>query len=191
MARDRIGQDLDLLDKDRFALAWIVDFPMYEWSEDDKKIDFSHNPFSMPQGGLEALEAAGDDAEKLLALKAYQYDLVCNGYEIASGSIRNHVPATMVKAFGITGLGPEVVEERFGAMYRAFQYGAPPHGGMAAGVDRIVMLLVGAQNLREVTLFPMNQQAQDLLMSAPADVAPSQLRELGLRVTAAPAKNPD
>ncbi|MFY0610619.1 MAG: aspartate--tRNA ligase [Hyphomicrobiaceae bacterium] len=190
LARDRIGQDLKLLDEDRFALCWIVDFPMYEWNEEDKKIDFSHNPFSMPQGGLAALEAATTD-EELLDLKAYQYDLVCNGYEIASGSIRNHVPATMVKAFGITGLGPEVVEERFGAMYRAFQYGAPPHGGMAAGVDRIVMLLVGAQNLREVTLFPMNQQAQDLLMSAPADVAPSQLRELGLRVTAAPAKNSD
>ena len=190
LARDRIGQDLKLLDEDRFALCWIVDFPMYEWDEDEKKIDFSHNPFSMPQGGLAALEAAKTD-EELLDLKAYQYDLVCNGYEIASGSIRNHVPATMVKAFGITGLGPDVVEERFGAMYRAFQYGAPPHGGMAAGVDRIVMLLVGAQNLREVTLFPMNQQAQDLLMSAPADVAPSQLRELGLRVTAAPPKNPD
>ena len=190
LARDRVGQDLDLLDKDRFALCWIVDFPMYEWNEDDKKIDFSHNPFSMPQGGLEALEAAKTD-EELLELKAYQYDLVCNGFEIASGSIRNHVPATMVKAFGITGLGPEVVEERFGAMYRAFQYGAPPHGGMAAGVDRIVMLLVGAQNLREVTLFPMNQQAQDLLMSSPADVAPSQLRELGLRVTATPAKKPE
>ncbi len=190
LARDRVGQDLDLLDKDRFELCWIVDFPMYEWNEDDKKIDFSHNPFSMPQGGLEALEAAKTD-EELLELKAYQYDLVCNGFEIASGSIRNHVPATMVKAFGITGLGPEVVEERFGAMYRAFQYGAPPHGGMAAGVDRIVMLLVGAQNLREVTLFPMNQQAQDLLMSAPADVAPSQLRELGLRVTAPPTKESD
>lgn len=190
LARDRIGQDLDLLDKERFELCWIVDFPMYEWNEDDKKIDFSHNPFSMPQGGLEALEAAKTD-EELLELKAHQYDLVCNGYEIASGSIRNHVPATMVKAFGVTGLGPEVVEERFGAMYRAFQYGAPPHGGMAAGVDRIVMLLVDAQNLREVTLFPMNQQAQDLLMNAPADVAPSQLRELGLRVMAVPAKKAD
>jgi aspartyl-tRNA synthetase len=186
-ARDRIGQELDLIDKERFALCWIVDFPMYEWDEDAKKIDFSHNPFSMPQGGLEALEAAKSD-EDLLALKAYQYDLVCNGYEIASGSIRNHVPATMKKAFGITGLGPEVVEERFGALYKAFQYGAPPHGGMAAGVDRIVMLLVGAQNLREVTLFPMNQQAQDLLMNAPAAVMPEQLRELGLRVAAPPAK---
>jgi aspartyl-tRNA synthetase len=186
-ARDRIGEELGLIDENRFALCWIVDFPMYEYNEDEKKIDFSHNPFSMPQGGLEALEAASTD-EELLNLKAYQYDLVCNGYEIASGSIRNHVPATMVKAFGITGLGPEVVEERFGALFKAFQYGAPPHGGMAAGVDRIVMLLVGAQNLREVTLFPMNQQAQDLLMNAPADVAPSQLRELGLRVSAQAAK---
>ncbi|MBU2532142.1 MAG: aspartate--tRNA ligase, partial [Alphaproteobacteria bacterium] len=182
LARDRIGHELDLVDKQRFALAWIVDFPMYEWDEDEKKIDFSHNPFSMPQGGLEALEAAATD-EDLLAIKAHQYDLVCNGFEIASGSIRNHVPATMIKAFGVTGLGPEVVEERFGALYKAFQYGAPPHGGMAAGIDRIVMLLVGAQNLREVTLFPMNQQAHDLLMNAPAEVAPSQLRELGLRVS--------
>jgi aspartyl-tRNA synthetase len=186
-ARDRVGKELDLIDKDRFALCWIVDFPMYEWDEEAKKIDFSHNPFSMPQGGLEALEAAKSD-EDLLALKAYQYDLVCNGFEIASGSIRNHVPATMKKAFGITGLGPAVVEERFGALYKAFQYGAPPHGGMAAGVDRIVMLLVGAQNLREVTLFPMNQQAQDLLMNAPAAVMPEQLKELGLRIVTPPAK---
>jgi len=142
----------------------------------------------MPQGGLEALEAAEGDNEKLLDLKAHQYDLVCNGYEIASGSIRNHVPATMVKAFGISGLGPEVVEERFGALYKAFQYGAPPHGGMAAGIDRIVMLLVGAQNLREVTLFPMNQQAQDLLMNAPAEVDTAQLRDLGLRIAPGVAK---
>lgn len=187
-ARDIIGEELELTDKNRFALAWIVDFPMYEWDEENKKIDFSHNPFSMPQGGLEALQAADGDQDKLLDLKAYQYDLVCNGYEIASGSIRNHIPATMIKAFGITGLGAEVVEERFGALYKAFQFGAPPHGGMAAGVDRIVMLLVGAQNLREVTLFPMNQQAQDLLMNAPAEVDPSQLRELGLRVAPSVAK---
>ncbi len=181
LARDRVGEELELIDKDRFALAWIVDFPMYEWDEEAKKIDFSHNPFSMPQGGLEALEAATTD-EELLALKAWQYDLVCNGFEIASGSIRNHMPATMLKAFAVTGLGPEVVKERFGGMYRAFQYGAPPHGGMAAGIDRIVMLIVGGQNLREVTLFPMNQQAHDLMMDAPAEVAPSQLRELGLRI---------
>lgn len=181
LARDKAGEELNLIDKSRFELAWIVDFPQYEWNEDEKKIDFSHNPFSMPQGGIAALEAAKSDDE-LLELKAYQYDIVCNGYEIASGGIRNHEPETMIKAFGIAGLGPEVVEERFGGMYRAFQYGAPPHGGMAAGIDRIVMLLVDAVNLREVTLFPMNQQASDLLMSAPSDVAPSQLRELGLRI---------
>jgi len=186
-ARDRIGDELGLIDKDRFELCWIVDFPMYEWDDDAKKIEFSHNPFSMPQGGLAALEKAeAEGNEALLALKAQQYDLTCNGYEIASGSIRNHRPDTMVKAFGLAGITAEEVESRFGALYRAFHYGAPPHGGMAAGVDRIVMLLVGAANLREVTPFPMNQQAQDLLMGAPAEVAPSHLRELGLRITASP-----
>ena len=165
-ARTKIGTELKLIKEDQFAFAWIVDFPMYEWNEEEKKIDFSHNPFSMPQGELAALEAAKSQ-EELLAIKAYQYDIVCNGFEIASGGIRNHKPATMVKAFGIAGLGPEVVEQRFGGMYRAFQYGAPPHGGMAAGIDRMVMLLVGAKNLREVALFPMNQQANDLLMGAP------------------------
>ncbi|MEM9028725.1 MAG: aspartate--tRNA ligase [Pseudomonadota bacterium] len=183
LARDRIGTELELVDTERFALAWIVDFPMYEWDEDNKCIDFSHNPFSMPQGGLAALEAAeAEGTDALLALKAQQYDLVCNGFEIASGSIRNHIPETMVKAFGLAGIGPDQVEERFGALYRAFQFGAPPHGGMAAGIDRIVMLLVGAANLREITMFPMNQQANDLLMGAPSDVQPSQLRELGLRL---------
>jgi len=183
LARDKVGAELDLINRDRFALAWIVDFPMYEWDEDAKSIAFSHNPFSMPQGGLEALNAAeAEGTEALLALKAQQYDHVCNGYEIASGSIRNHVPETMVKAFGLAGISADEVEARFGALYRAFQYGAPPHGGMAAGVDRIVMLIVGAENLREITLFPMNQQASDLLMGAPSDVAPSQLRELGLRL---------
>ena len=181
LARDQIGRELKLIDETRFDLCWIVDFPQYEWNEDDKKIDFSHNPFSMPQGGLEALNAA-DTTEKILALKAYQYDIVCNGFEIASGGIRNSVPEAMIKAFGIAGLGPEVVEARFGGMYRAFQYGAPPHGGMAAGIDRIVMLILGAKNLREVTLFPMNQQANDLLMGAPSDVFPAQLRELNLRI---------
>jgi aspartyl-tRNA synthetase len=180
-ARTLIGQELKLIDERRFALAWIVDFPMYEWNEDEKKIDFSHNPFSMPQGELAALEAAKSD-EALLKIKAYQYDIVCNGFEIASGGIRNHKPETMLKAFGIAGLGPEVVEERFGGMYRAFQYGAPPHGGMAAGIDRIVMLLVGAKNLREVALFPMNQQASDLLMGAPSEVTPKQLRDLHVRL---------
>jgi len=187
-ARNRIGEELELTEKDRFELAWIVDFPMYEWNEDDKRIDFSHNPFSMPQGGLEALNGAKTD-EELIALKAYQYDFVCNGFEIASGAIRNHLPEVMVKAFGVAGYDESVLIERFGGMYRAFQFGAPPHGGMAAGIDRIVMLLVGAKNLREVSLFPMNQQANDLLMGAPSDVAPPQLRELGLRLASAAKKD--
>ena len=182
-ARTRIGEDLKLIDESKFALAWIVDFPFYEWNEEEKKIDFSHNPFSMPQGGLAALEAARSD-EDYLKIKAHQYDIVCNGFEIASGSVRNHRPDTMVKAFEITGLGKAEVEARFGGLYRAFQYGAPPHGGMAAGIDRIVMLLLGAKNLREVTLFPMNQQANDLLMGAPSEVALKQLRELHIRVVA-------
>ena len=182
-ARDRIGAELKLVDESRYALAWITDFPFYEWSEEDKKIDFAHNPFSMPQGGAAALAAADTD-EKKLALRAYQYDIVCNGFEIASGGIRNHEPATMITAFGIAGLGADVVEEKFGGMYRAFQFGAPPHGGMAAGIDRVVMLLVGAKNLREISLFPMNQQAEDLLMGAPTEATPKQLRELSVRVTA-------
>ncbi|MAI48241.1 MAG: aspartate--tRNA ligase [Hyphomicrobiaceae bacterium TMED74] len=187
-ARDRIGEELELTDKDRFELCWIVDFPMYEWNEDEKRIDFSHNPFSMPQGGLDALNNAQSD-EDLIGLKAYQYDFVCNGFEIASGAIRNHLPEVMVKAFGNAGYEESVLQERFGGMYRAFHYGAPPHGGMAAGIDRIAMLLVGAKNLREVSLFPMNQQANDLLMGAPSEVAPSQLRELGLRVATPPKKD--
>jgi aspartyl-tRNA synthetase len=180
-ARNRAADELNLIDRDRFELCWIVDFPFYEWLEEEKRVDFAHNPFSMPQGGLEALES-----QDPLTIKAYQYDLVCNGFEIASGSIRNQLPEVMVKAFEITGKSRQEVEEQFGGLYRAFQYGAPPHGGMAAGIDRIVMLLVGAKNLREVTLFPMNQQAQDLLMSAPSEASSAQLRELGLRL--APAK---
>ena len=176
-ARTRAGEELNLVDRDRFELCWIVDFPFYEYNEDEKKVDFSHNPFSMPQGGLEALET-----QDPLTIKAYQYDAVCNGFEIASGSIRNQSPETMVKAFEIAGLSKEDVEERFGGMYRAFQYGAPPHGGCAFGIDRVIMLLVGAKNLREITLFPMNQQAQDLLMNAPAPASPKQLMELELRV---------
>ena len=176
-ARARVGEELDLVDRDRFALCWIVDFPFYEWNEEDKKIDFAHNPFSMPQGGLGALQN-----EDPLKIKAFQYDLVCNGYEIASGGIRNHIPELMVKAFDTVGLDATVVEERFGGLYRAFQYGAPPHGGMAAGIDRIVMLLAGARNLREITMFPMNQQAQDLLMGSPGEASVKQLAELGLRV---------
>ncbi len=181
LARDQIGRELKLVDETKFELCWIVDFPFYEWSEDDKKVDFAHNPFSMPQGGLEALDAA-DTTEKQLALKAFQYDIVCNGYEIASGGIRNSSPDAMIKAFGIAGLGPDVVEARFGGMYRAFQYGAPPHGGMAAGIERMVMLLTGCKAVRDVALFPMNQQAADLLMGAPSEVGVKQLRELNLRV---------
>ncbi|KQT52954.1 MULTISPECIES: aspartate--tRNA ligase [unclassified Aureimonas] len=183
LARTQVGEELNLVDRDQFKLAWIIDFPFYEWDEDNKKVDFAHNPFSMPQGGMEALE--GQDP---LTIKAFQYDIVCNGFEIASGGIRNQLPETMVKAFEIAGHSRADVEERFGGLYRAFQYGAPPHGGMAAGVDRIVMLLCGVKNLREITMFPMNQQAYDLLMSAPAAATPTQLRELGLRVAPQPAK---
>jgi aspartyl-tRNA synthetase len=181
LARDRIGNELNLTQKDRFELCWIVDFPFYEWSEEDKKIEFSHNPFSMPAGGMDALAGAGSN-DDLLALKAYQYDMVCNGYEIASGAIRNHTPELMYKAFEIAGYGPEVVDAKFGGMIRALKFGAPPHGGMAAGIDRIVMLLCGAQNLREITLFPMNQKAEDLLMGAPSDVSAKQLQELHIRL---------
>jgi aspartyl-tRNA synthetase len=177
LARTRLGEELNLIDKDRFELAWIVDFPMYEYNEEEKKVDFSHNPFSMPQGGLEALQT-----QDPLTIKAFQYDITCNGYEIASGGIRNHRPEAMVKAFEIAGYGEKDVVERFGGMYRAFQYGAPPHGGMAAGVDRIVMLLCGTTNLREISLFPMNQRAEDLLMGAPSEVTPKQLRELHIRL---------
>jgi aspartyl-tRNA synthetase len=177
LARTKLGEELNLIDKERFELAWIVDFPMYEYDETEKKVDFSHNPFSMPQGGLDALN--GQDP---LTIKAFQYDITCNGFEIASGGIRNHRPEAMVKAFEIAGYGEKDVVERFGGMYRAFQYGAPPHGGMAAGVDRIVMLLCGTTNLREISLFPMNQQAMDLLMGAPSEVAPKQLRELHIRL---------
>ncbi|GGI27056.1 aspartate--tRNA ligase [Bradyrhizobium guangdongense] len=177
LARNKVGEELNLTDKERFELAWIVDFPMYEYNEEDKKVDFSHNPFSMPQGGLEALKS-----QDPLTIKAFQYDITCNGYEIASGGIRNHVPEAMVKAFEIAGYGEQEVVDRFGGMYRAFQYGAPPHGGMAAGVDRIVMLLCGTTNLREISLFPMNQQAMDLLMGAPSEATTKQLRELHVRV---------
>jgi aspartyl-tRNA synthetase len=177
LARTKLGEELNLIDKERFELAWIVDFPMYEYNEEDKKIDFSHNPFSMPQGGLDAL-----NKQDPLTIKAFQYDITCNGYEIASGGIRNHRPEAMVKAFEIAGYGEKDVVERFGGMYRAFQYGAPPHGGMAAGVDRIIMLLCGTTNLREISLFPMNQRAEDLLMGAPSEVTPKQLRELHIRL---------
>ena len=180
-ARVQVAQELELIDEKKFAFCWIVDFPFYEWNEESKKIDFSHNPFSMPQGGSESLKN-----EDPLEILAQQYDMVCNGYEIASGGIRNHEPETMLKAFEIAGLSKETVEERFGGLYRALHYGAPPHGGMAAGIDRIVMLLRGEKNLREVTMFPMNQQAKDLLMGAPSDVSQEQLRDLHLRLELPP-----
>jgi aspartyl-tRNA synthetase len=177
LARVRIGAELKISRTDGFELCWIVDFPMYEWNEDEKKIDFSHNPFSMPQGGLEALET-----QDPVTIKAFQYDIVCNGIELSSGAIRNHRPDIMRKAFEIAGYEPDVLEERFGGLYRAFQCGAPPHGGIAPGVDRIVMLLAGEENLREVVLFPMNQRAEDLLMGAPSPATAKQLRELHIRV---------
>jgi aspartyl-tRNA synthetase len=186
-ARNRIGHELDLVEPGVFRFCWIVDFPMFEWDEDAKKVDFSHNPFSMPQGGLEALEAA-DTEETQLALRAFQYDIVCNGIELSSGAIRNHRPDVMLKAFAIAGYGPEVVEAEFGGMLNAFRYGAPPHGGIAPGVDRIVMLLADAENIRDVTLFPMNQQARDLMMQAPSPVRDVQLRDLNIRL--APQKKP-
>jgi aspartyl-tRNA synthetase len=182
-ARTRIGEELGLIAKDRFELCWIVDFPMYEWNEEEKRIDFSHNPFSMPNLGVEeflALDPA--DHEKILGLKAIQYDIVCNGTELSSGAIRNHRPDVMRKAFAIAGYGRDTLEQKFGGMLRALSLGAPPHGGIAPGIDRIVMLLAGEENLREVVLFPMNQRAEDLMMGAPSEVTPKQLRELHIRL---------
>ena len=176
-ARTKVGQDLALIATDIFKFCWIVDFPMFEWNEEEKKVDFSHNPFSMPQGGLEALQTRDP-----LEILAYQYDIVCNGHELCSGAIRNHLPAIMLKAFEIAGYGPEVVEDQFGGMLNAFRYGAPPHGGLAPGIDRIVMLLAGQDAIREVIAFPLNQQGQDLLMNAPAEASERQLKELSLRV---------
>ncbi|MBU2958160.1 aspartate--tRNA ligase [Paracoccus sp. 1_MG-2023] len=173
-ARNEIGRELGLTDENQFKFAWIVDFPMYE-KDDEGKIDFSHNPFSMPQGGLDALN--GDP----LAVKGYQYDLACNGYELISGAIRNHKPEIMFKAFELAGYGADEVEKRFGGMVKAFRYGAPPHGGCAAGIDRIVMLLADEQNIREVIMFPMNQRAEDLMMGAPSEPTNEQMRELRLR----------
>lgn len=175
-ARDVLGTELKLTDENRFAFAWIVDFPIYEKDEETGEIDFEHNPFSMPQGGMAALEADP------LAVKGFQYDLACNGYELVSGAIRNHKPEVMLKAFEIAGYGADEVKSRFGALFNAFHYGAPPHGGCAAGIDRIVMLLAGTSNIREVIMFPMNQRAEDLMMSAPSDPSSEQLMELGLRV---------
>jgi aspartyl-tRNA synthetase len=182
-ARTKVGEELNLVDRDQFAFCWIVDFPMYEWNEDEKKIDFSHNPFSMPNMSAdEFLKLDASDKDKILGLKAIQYDIVCNGIELSSGAIRNHRPDVMKKAFAIAGYGEDVLEEKFGGMLRALTYGAPPHGGIAPGIDRIVMLLCGEENLREVVLFPMNQRAEDLLMGAPAEVTPKQLNELNIRL---------
>ena len=183
-ARTKVGEELGLIAKDRFDFCWIVDFPMYEWNEEEKKIDFSHNPFSMPNMEVEEflkLDPAAD-RDKLLAIKAIQYDIVCNGVELSSGAIRNHRPDVMKKAFAIAGYPEEVLEAKFGGMLRALSLGAPPHGGIAPGIDRIVMLLCGEENLREVVLFPMNQRAEDLLMGAPSEVTPKQLRELHIRL---------
>ena len=175
-ARVEIGNELGLTEQDRFAFAWIVDFPMYEADEETGKVDFSHNPFSMPQGGMDALN--GDPLEVL----GYQYDLACNGYELISGAIRNHKPEIMFKAFELAGYGEEEVRKRFGGMVNAFRFGAPPHGGCAAGIDRMVMLLADTANIREVIMFPMNQRAEDLMMNAPSDPSAEQLMELGLRL---------
>ncbi len=182
-ARVKVGDELKLSATDRYDFCWIVDFPMFEWNEDEKKIDFSHNPFSMPQGGLEALDTM--EPEEILA---YQYDVVCNGVELSSGAIRNHKPEIMEKAFAIAGYPKAVLEERFGGMLRALQFGAPPHGGIAPGIDRMVMLLCDEENLRQVVMFPMNQQAEDLLMGAPSEVSPKQLQELNIRLALPKAK---
>lgn len=177
LARTEIGEQLGLIDPNRFEFCWIVDYPMYEWDEKSKKIEFSHNPFSMPQGGMQALEEKDP-----LEILAYQYDIVCNGIELSSGAIRNHLPEVMYKAFDIAGYGPEVVDGRFGGMINALKLGAPPHGGSAPGVDRIVMLLAGTENIREVTMFPMNQTAQDLMMGAPAEVDSQQLKDVHIKL---------
>ena len=176
-ARDKIANDLNLINKDLFAFCWIVDYPMYEVDEITKKIKFSHNPFSMPQGDIEKL-----NFEKPLDIKAFQYDIVCNGVELSSGAIRNHIPELMYKLFSIAGYDKKEIEKKFSGMINALSYGAPPHGGIAPGVDRIVMLLAGTQNIREITLFPMNQNAQDLMMQAPSDVDIKQLQELGIKL---------
>ena len=185
-ARTKVGAELGLVAKDRFDFCWIVDFPMFEWNEEEKKIDFSHNPFSMPNMAVdEFLKLDAVDQEKILAIKAIQYDIVCNGIELSSGAIRNHRPEVMKKAFAIAGYGEDVLEKKFGGMLHALSLGAPPHGGIAPGIDRIVMLLCGEENLREVVLFPMNQRAEDLLMGAPSEVTPKQLRELHIRLNLA------
>ena len=176
LARNKIAQDLNIIDREKFAFCWIIDYPMYEIEEKTKKIIFSHNPFSMPQGNIGDL-----NFEKPLDIKAYQYDIVCNGVELSSGAIRNHIPELMYKLFSVAGYSKKEVDDKFSGMINAFSYGAPPHGGIAPGIDRIVMLLAEKENIREVTLFPMNQNAQDLMMNAPSEVDTDQLKELGIK----------
>ena len=180
LVRTRVGEELGLIAKDCYRFCWIVDFPMYEWDEETKSVTFSHNPFSMPQGGMEALLH-----QDPLTILAYQYDIVCNGIELSSGAIRNHRPDIMAKAFELAGYGRDVLEEKFGGMFRALQYGAPPHGGIAPGVDRIVMLLADTPNLREVTAFPLSQRAEELLLGAPGRVGERQLKELHIQLSLA------
>jgi aspartyl-tRNA synthetase len=175
--RSHLARELGLLEQNAYRFCWVTDFPFYEINPDTNQIEFSHNPFSMPQGGLDALN--GQDP---LTIKAHQYDIVCNGVELSSGAIRNHRPDVMLRAFELAGYGPEVVEKKFGGMLNAFRHGAPPHGGLAPGIDRIVMLLAQEPNLREVIAFPMTQNAEDLLMGAPSAVSEKQLRELHVRI---------
>ena len=175
-ARDKIADDLDIIKKDQFSFCWIIDYPMYEYDENAKKIVFSHNPFSMPQGNINNL-----DLDKPLDIKAYQYDIVCNGIELSSGAIRNHIPELMYKLFSVVGYSKKEVNDKFSGMINALSYGAPPHGGIAPGIDRIIMLLAGKENIREITTFPMNQNAQDLMMQAPSEVDDKQLKELGIK----------
>ena len=190
LARTRIGHELGLIEPDAFRFCWVVDYPMYEWNEDEKRIDFSHNPFSMPQTDRKSFLkfSADDDKDALLALKVFQYDVVCNGYEMLSGAIRNRDPDVMLKAFEIAGYPNSETEARFGGMLNAFRFGAPPHGGLAVGLERVVMLLAGEENIREVTMFPLTQQGQDLLMSAPSDASAKQLKELHLLKVVYPEK---
>ena len=177
LARQKLGKDLKLIDNNRFEFCWVVDFPMYKYNEEEKKIDFSHNPFSMPQ-----IEINDFDKTDPLSIIAYQYDLVCNGNELSSGAIRNHLPELMYKVFSKVGYSKEETNLRFQGMIKALSYGAPPHGGIAPGIDRIVMLLANTQNIREITLFPMNQNAEDLLMGAPSEAKENQLKELGIKI---------
>ena len=178
LARDKIAQELNLIDNNIFAFCWIVDYPMFEKDEKTKKIIFSHNPFSMPQGDIKKI-----DFKNPLNILAYQYDIVCNGIELSSGAIRNHIPELMYKLFSIAGYKKDQVDKKFSGMINALSYGAPPHGGIAPGIDRIIMLLANEKNIREVTMFPMNQNAQDLMMNAPSDINDQQLKELNLKIT--------